>query len=172
MRALTIVSAFRLFWCMAMVSLEWRSWAMSRAWPSVEKNIASAPGGRSACIGRWCRGNRGLMIDRYSGATRPWFATPACTLRGADINASAGRWCASTGHRRSGRWFRVAINVYHELHVLPPLRIKAIPSINELMRFLSNEDTDRLIPASPHIQPIITMLALQGPRTQPVVQMS
>jgi integrase len=68
-----------------------------------------------------------------------------------------------TGHDPAGQdryrsVFQAAINVYHELHDLPPLRIKAIPFNNERVRFLSKEDRDRLIAAySPHIQPIITI---------------
>jgi hypothetical protein len=39
------------------------------------------------------------------------------------------------------------------------------------VRFLSKEDRDWLIAAySPHIQPIITMLAFQGPRIQTALQ--
>ncbi|MDX3901011.1 MAG: hypothetical protein QHC40_10945 [Sphingobium sp.] len=50
-----------------------------------------------------------------------------------------------TGHDPAGQEryravFQAAINVYHELHDLPPLRIKAIPFNNERMRFLSKED--------------------------------
>jgi len=63
--------------------------------------------------------------------------------------------------------FQVSINVHHELHDLPPLRIKAIPFNNERVHFLSKEDRDRLIATySPHIQPIITLLAFHGPRIQ------
>src|SRR3546814_8833791 len=55
---------------------------------------------------------------------------------------------------------------------LPPLRIKAIPFNNERVRFLSKEDRDRLIAAdSPHIQPIITLLAFHGPRIQTALQL-
>ncbi|GLV28067.1 hypothetical protein TomTYG75_05910 [Sphingobium sp. TomTYG75] len=81
-----------------------------------------------------------------------------------------------TGHDPGGQdryrsVFQAAINVHHDLHDLPPLRIKAIPFNNERVRFLSKEDRDRLIAAySPHIQPIITMLAFQGPRIQTALQ--
>jgi len=68
--------------------------------------------------------------------------------------------------------FQAGINVHHELHDLPPLRIKAIPFNNERVRFLSKEDRDRLIAAyTPHIQPIITMLTFHGPRIQPALQL-
>jgi len=68
--------------------------------------------------------------------------------------------------------FQAAINVHHELHDLSPLRIKAIPFNNERVHFLSKEDRDRLIKAySPHVQPIITMLAFHGPRIQTALQM-
>ncbi|WP_268873903.1 MULTISPECIES: hypothetical protein [unclassified Sphingobium] len=36
--------------------------------------------------------------------------------------------------------FQAAINVHHDLHDLPPFRIKAIPFDNERVRFLSKED--------------------------------
>lgn len=54
-----------------------------------------------------------------------------------------------TGHDPAGQdryraVFQAAINVHHELHDLPPLRIKAIPFNNERVRFLSKEDRDRL----------------------------
>ncbi|WP_257538923.1 site-specific integrase [Sphingobium sp. CFD-1] len=82
-----------------------------------------------------------------------------------------------TGHDPAGQdryraVFQAAINVHHELHDLPPLRIKAIPFNNERVRFLSKEDRDRLIAAySPHIQPIITLLAFHGPRIQTALQL-
>ena len=81
-----------------------------------------------------------------------------------------------TGHDPGGQdryrsVFQAAINVHYDLHDLPPLRIKAIPFNNERVRFLSKEDRDRLIAAySPHIQPIIIMLAFQGPRIQTALQ--
>ena len=82
-----------------------------------------------------------------------------------------------TGHDPGGQdryrsVFQAAINVHYDLHDLPPLRIKAIPFNNERVRFLSKEDGDRLIAAYvPHVQPIITMLAFQGPRIQTALQM-
>ena len=82
-----------------------------------------------------------------------------------------------TGHDPGGQdryrsVFQAAINVHYDLHDLPPLRIKAIPFNNERVRFLSKEDRDRLIGAySPHIQPIVTMLAFQGPRVLTALQM-
>lgn len=82
-----------------------------------------------------------------------------------------------TGHDPAGQdryraVFQAAINVHHELHDLPPLRIKAIPFDNERVRFLSKEDRDRLIAAySPHIQAIITLLAFHGPRIQTALQL-
>ena len=76
------------------------------------------------------------------------------------------------GQDRYRAVFQAAINVYHDLHDLPPLRIKAIPFDNERVRFLSKEDRDRLIAAyAPHVRPIITMLAFHGPRLQTALQM-
>lgn len=52
------------------------------------------------------------------------------------------------------------------------LRIKAIPFNNERVPFLSKQDRDRLIEAySPHIRPIITLLAFHGPRIQTALQL-
>lgn len=82
-----------------------------------------------------------------------------------------------TGHEPAGQdryraVFQAAVNVYHDLHDLTPLRIKAIPFDNERVRFLSKEDRDRLIAAyAPRVQPIITMLAFHGPRLQTALQM-
>ena len=82
-----------------------------------------------------------------------------------------------TGHKPAGQdryraVFQAAVNAYRELHDLPPLRIKAIPFNNERVRFLTKEDRDRLIASyTPHIQPIITMLAFHGPRIQTALQM-
>ena len=76
------------------------------------------------------------------------------------------------GQDRYRTVFQAAINVHHELHDLPPLRIKAIPFNNERVRFLSKEDRDRLIAAyAPHVQPIITLLAFHGPRIQTALQL-
>lgn len=75
------------------------------------------------------------------------------------------------GQDRYRSVFQAAINVYRELHDLPPLRIKAIPFNNERVRFLTKDDRDRLIAAyAPHVQPIITMLAFHGPRIQTALQ--
>ena len=82
-----------------------------------------------------------------------------------------------TGHDPAGQGryravFQAAINVHHDLHDLPPLRIKTIPFNNERVRFLSKEDRDRLITSyTPHVQPIITMLAFHGPRIQTALQL-
>ena len=78
---------------------------------------------------------------------------------------------APAGQDRYRAVFQAAINVHHELHDLPPLKIKAIPFDNERVRFLSKEDRDRLIASyTPHVQPIITMLAFHGPRIQTALQ--
>lgn len=116
---------------------------------------------------------------------------PADILRIGKLNAQIGdlslrepkqawekfRLANLTGHEPAGQdryraVFQAAVNVYRELHDLPPLRIKAIPFDNERVRFLTMEDRDRLIAAyAPHIQPIITMLAFHGPRIQTALQM-
>jgi integrase len=82
-----------------------------------------------------------------------------------------------TGHDPAGQdryraVFQAAVNVHHELHDLPPIKIKAIPFDNERVRFLNKGDRDRLIDAyAPHTQPIITLLAFHGPRVQTALQM-
>lgn len=82
-----------------------------------------------------------------------------------------------TGHDPAGQdryraVFQAAVNVHHDLHGLPPIKIKAIPFDNERVRFLTKEDRDRLIASySPHVQPIATMLAFHGPRIQTALQM-
>lgn len=82
-----------------------------------------------------------------------------------------------TGHDPVGQdryraVFQAAVNVHHELHDLPPIKIKAIPFDNERVRFLTKGDRDRLIDAyAPHTQPIITLLAFHGPRVQTALQM-
>ena len=82
-----------------------------------------------------------------------------------------------TDHKPAGQdryraVFQGAINVYRELHDLPPFRIKAIPFDNERVRFLTKEERDRLIASyAPHVQPIITMLAFHGPRIQTALQL-
>jgi len=74
-----------------------------------------------------------------------------------------------TGHAPAGQdryraVLQAAINIHRELHDLPPFRIKAIPFHNERVRFLAMDERDRLIAAyTPHVQPIIIMLAFHGP---------
>jgi integrase len=81
-----------------------------------------------------------------------------------------------TGHDPAGQdryrsVLQAAVNVHHDLHGLPPIKIKAIPFDNERVRFLSKEDRDTLIASySAHVQPIITMLAFHGPRVQTALQ--
>lgn len=82
-----------------------------------------------------------------------------------------------TGHDPAGQdryraVFQAAVNVHHEQHDLPPIKIKAIPFDNERVRFLSKGDRDRLIASyAPHAQSIITLLAFHGPRVQTALQM-
>ncbi len=77
-----------------------------------------------------------------------------------------------TGHDPAGQdryraVFQAAVNVHHEMHDLSPIKIKAIPFDNERVRFLTKEERDRLIGSyTPHVRPIITMLAFHGPRVE------
>ncbi|RKE45892.1 MULTISPECIES: site-specific integrase [unclassified Sphingomonas] len=81
-----------------------------------------------------------------------------------------------TGHDPAGQdryraVFQAAVNVHHEMHDLSPIKIKAIPFDNERVRFLTKEERDRLIGSyTPHVRPIITMLAFHGPRVQTALQ--
>ena len=82
-----------------------------------------------------------------------------------------------TGHAPAGQdryrsLLQAAVNVYNERHELPPFKLKAIPFDNQRIRFLSHADRDRLIGCySPHVQPIATVFAFQGPRTQEALQL-
>lgn len=79
---------------------------------------------------------------------------------------------APAGQDRYRAVFQAAVNIYRELHDLPPFRIKAIPFDNERVRFLTKDDRDRLIAAyASHIQPVIIMLAFHGPRIQTALQL-
>lgn len=75
------------------------------------------------------------------------------------------------GQDRYRSVLQAAINVYREAHGLDPIRIKPIPFSNERIRFLSMTDRDCLISTyAAHVQPIATMVAFQGPRTQEALQ--
>lgn len=80
---------------------------------------------------------------------------------------------APAGQDRYRSLLQACLNVYHEKHGLPPFKLKAIPFDNQRIRFLSHEDRDRLIGSyAKHVQPIATMLAFQGPRTQEALQLT
>ncbi len=79
---------------------------------------------------------------------------------------------APAGQDRYRSLLQAAVNVYNERYDLPPFRLKAIPFDNHRIRFLSFADRDRLIASySAHVQPIATMFAFQGPRTQEALQL-
>lgn len=73
----------------------------------------------------------------------------------------------SLATRRYRSLLQACINVWAERHDLPPVKIKAIPLDKQRIRFLSHAERDRLVGLyMPHVQPIATMFALQGLRTQ------
>jgi integrase len=79
---------------------------------------------------------------------------------------------APAGQDRYRSLLQACVNVYHDKHDLPPFKLKAIPFDNQRIRFLSYEDRDRLIGGYVrHVQPIATMFAFQGPRTQEALQL-
>lgn len=79
---------------------------------------------------------------------------------------------APAGQDRYRGVLQAAINVYNEVKGLDRIRIRAIKFSNQRVRFLSAADRDRLIECySPHVRPIITVLAFQGPRTQEALQL-
>lgn len=74
---------------------------------------------------------------------------------------------APAGQDRYRALLQTALNVWHERHDLPPVKLKPIAFDNQRIRFLSHAERDRLIEAYvPHVRPIATMLAFQGPRMQ------
>lgn len=79
---------------------------------------------------------------------------------------------APAGQDRYRSLLQAAINVWQERHDLPPVKLKPIPFDNQRIRFLSHAERDRLIEAYvPHVRPIATMFAFQGPRTQEALQL-
>ncbi|WP_257538991.1 site-specific integrase [Sphingobium sp. CFD-1] len=135
---------------------------------------------------------QGTIADAFASyLSKAKLPCPADILRIGKLNAQIGdlslqepkqawekfRLANLTAHKPAGQdryraVFQAAVNVYRELHDLPPLRIKAIPFDNERVRFLTKEDRDLLIVSyTPHVQPIITMLAFHGPRIQTALQM-
>ena len=76
------------------------------------------------------------------------------------------------GQDRYRAVFQAAINVHHDLHDLPAIKLKTIKFDNERVRFLTKGERDILIDSyAPHVQPIITTLAFHGPRVQTALQM-
>lgn len=79
---------------------------------------------------------------------------------------------APAGQDRYRSLLQACINVWQERHDLPPVKIKAIAFDNQRIRFLSHAERDRLIGCyAGHVQPIVTMFAFQGPRTQEALQL-
>ncbi|MGZ8284667.1 MAG: caspase family protein [Allosphingosinicella sp.] len=79
---------------------------------------------------------------------------------------------APAGQDRYRSVLQSAINVYNARLGLAAVRIPSIPFQNERIRFLSLKDRDRLIASyAPHVRPIATVLACQGPRTQEALQL-
>lgn len=80
---------------------------------------------------------------------------------------------APAGQDRYRSLLQACVNVFHDKHGLPPFRLKAIPFDNQRIRFLSHAERDALIESYvAHVQPIATMFAFQGPRTQEALQLS
>jgi integrase len=78
---------------------------------------------------------------------------------------------APAGQDRYRSVLQAAVNTYNEGLGLPSITIRAIEFDNQRNRFLSLADRDRLISCyAAHVQPIATMLAFQGPRTQEALQ--
>lgn len=79
---------------------------------------------------------------------------------------------APAGQDRYRSVLQAAVNVYNARLGLAQVKIKSIPFQNERIRFLSLVDRDRLIGSyAEHVQPIATLLAFQGPRTQEALQL-
>ena len=98
----------------------------------------------------------------FSGHLEAWRVFRAAYLHGHD----------PAGQDRYRSVLQAAINLYRESHGQDPMRIKAIPFSNQRIRFLGRADRDRLIASyARHVQPIATMLAFQGPRTQEALQL-
>ena len=104
----------------------------------------------------------GVMNERIGGLA---LSDPKAAWRTFQDAYLAGH--APAGQDRYRSLLQVCINVWQERHDLPPVKIKAIAFDNQRIRFLSHAERDRLIGLyAPHVQPIATMFAFQGPRTQ------
>lgn len=118
---------------------------------------------------------RHLMAERERCLREELMFGPRVVLTRATISDVFEAYL--TGHAPAGQdryrsLLQAAVNVYNERHELPPFKLKAIPFDNQQIRFLSHADRDRLIGRySPHVQPIATMFAFQGPRTQEALQL-
>ena len=79
---------------------------------------------------------------------------------------------APAGQDRYRSVLQAAVNIYNASLGLAAIKIPSIPFSNERVRFLSRADRDRLIGCYvSHVQPIATLLAFQGPRTQEALQL-
>lgn len=82
-----------------------------------------------------------------------------------------------TDHKPAGQdryrcVLQAAINFYRDGVGLEKIKIPTIKFKNERLRFLSEEERDRLICCYPaHVQPIVLVLAFQGARTQDGLQL-
>ena len=109
----------------------------------------------------------GVMNDRIG---RMALSDPRAAWRTFQDAFLAGY--APAGQDRYRSLLQACINVWQERHDLPPVKLKAIPFDNQRIRFLSHAERDRLIGLYvPHVQPIATMFAFQGPRTQEALQL-
>lgn len=79
---------------------------------------------------------------------------------------------APAGQDRYRSLFQACVNVYRDKNDLQLFKLKAIPFDNQRIRFLSH-DRDHLIGCyAKHVQPIATIFAFQGPRTQEALQLT
>lgn len=75
------------------------------------------------------------------------------------------------GQDRYRAVLQAAVNVHRSEHGMDAIHLKGIKFKNQRVRFLSLDERDRLISAyAPHVQPIATLLAFQGPRVQTALQ--
>lgn len=135
--------------------------------------------------------SQGCLADAFdSYLTKPVKPCPSDILRIGKLNSLIGdmslreprqaweqfRRAYLLGHDPAGQdryraVFQAAVNVHHEIHQVPAIKIKAIPFDNQRVRWLTKSDRDRLVGSyAPHVQPIVTLLAFHGPRTQTALQ--
>lgn len=76
------------------------------------------------------------------------------------------------GQDRYRSLFQAAVNVFRVRIELPKIKIPTIKFDNERVRYLELWERDWFISCyAPHVQPIILLLAYQGPRTQEALQL-